>query len=145
MKFISPRTDFAFKKIFGSEESKDILISFLNAILELEGQQEIIDLTILDPYRISKIKILKDSCVDVRAKTQCGKEIIIEMQVEEQVEFKKRMMYNVAKSYVNQIDIAEGYEKLHPVIGIAITNFNVIQKNKKYINHFIFKRKRNKP
>jgi len=49
MIFINPKTDFAFKKIFGSEQSKDILISFLNALL-YDGHSIIQDLTILNPY-----------------------------------------------------------------------------------------------
>jgi predicted transposase/invertase (TIGR01784 family) len=57
--FISPKTDFAFKKIFGSPQSKDILISFLNAIL-YEGKAVIQDLTILDPYQAPQIKGLKN-------------------------------------------------------------------------------------
>ncbi len=48
MIFINPKTDFAFKKIFGSEQSKDILISFLNALL-YEARPIIEDLEILNP------------------------------------------------------------------------------------------------
>jgi predicted transposase/invertase (TIGR01784 family) len=50
MRYINPKTDFAFKKIFGSEESKEILISFLNAII-YENQEIIEDLEIIDPYQ----------------------------------------------------------------------------------------------
>ncbi|WP_347179573.1 PD-(D/E)XK nuclease family transposase, partial [Roseofilum halophilum] len=49
MQFISPKTDFAFKRIFGSQESKDILISFLNALI-YDGNPNITDLEIIDPY-----------------------------------------------------------------------------------------------
>ena len=59
MAFINPKTDFAFKKIFGSIDSKDILISFLDALL-YEGQPTIKDLEIIDPYVASKVKGLKD-------------------------------------------------------------------------------------
>ncbi len=52
MKFISPRTDYAFKKIFGSENSKEILISFLNAILDFKNENKIINLNILDPFNL---------------------------------------------------------------------------------------------
>ncbi|MFM6400461.1 PD-(D/E)XK nuclease family transposase, partial [Planktothrix sp.] len=49
MRFINPKTDFAFKKIFGSSESKDILISFLNALV-YNSEPIIQDLEIFDPY-----------------------------------------------------------------------------------------------
>ncbi len=48
MRFLNPKTDFAFKKIFGSTESREILLSFLNAILGLESPYRLSDLTILD-------------------------------------------------------------------------------------------------
>jgi hypothetical protein len=58
MIFINPKTDFAFKKIFGSEQSKDILISFLNALL-YEARPVIEDLEILNPYLAPKIRGIK--------------------------------------------------------------------------------------
>jgi predicted transposase/invertase (TIGR01784 family) len=67
MNFISPKTDFAFKKIFGSTDSKDILISFLNAIL-YGGQPTVKDLEIIDPYSASRVTGLKDTFLDVKAK-----------------------------------------------------------------------------
>ncbi len=76
--FINPKTDFAFKKIFGSKQSKDILISFLNAIVY--NEQDIIqDLVILDPYQAPRIKGIKDSYLDVKATLVDGTTVIIEM------------------------------------------------------------------
>ena len=49
MKFINPKVDYAFKKIFGSEQSKEILISFLNAII-YDGEKLIASLTIINPF-----------------------------------------------------------------------------------------------
>ena len=66
MIFINPKIDFAFKKIFGSEESKDILISFLNALI-YDSQPVITDLEILNPYVTPKIRGLKDSYLDIKA------------------------------------------------------------------------------
>ena len=80
MVFINPKTDFAFKKIFGSPQSKDILINFLNAILYQE-QDIIQDLEILDPYQAPRIKGIKDSFLDVKAVITGDKTVIIEMQV----------------------------------------------------------------
>ena len=52
MNFLDVKTDYAFKKVFGSENSKDILISFLNAIIYCENSIKIKDLTIVDPYNV---------------------------------------------------------------------------------------------
>lgn len=103
MRFINPRTDYAFKKIFGSEHSHEILISFLNALLGLRGGNAITSVDILDPYNAPKISGLKDSYLDVKVRTQSGKTIIVEMQVLNVKGFDKRILYNLAKTYANQI------------------------------------------
>ena len=61
MRFINPKTDFAFKKIFGSKESEDSLISLLNALLRLEDEHRIQKVSILDPYQVPRIKGMKDT------------------------------------------------------------------------------------
>lgn len=58
MIFINPKTDYAFKKIFGSSESKEILISFLNALI-YEGNPTIQDLEIINPNLPPKLAGLK--------------------------------------------------------------------------------------
>ncbi|HBB35979.1 MAG TPA: transposase, partial [Cyanobacteria bacterium UBA9273] len=95
--FINPKTDLAFKKIFGSKQSKDILISFLNAIVYNE-QDTIKDLVILDPYQAPKIKGMKDSYLDVKATLVDNTTVIIEMQVLNVLGFEKRVLYNAAKA-----------------------------------------------
>ncbi|HBY80809.1 MAG TPA: transposase, partial [Cyanobacteria bacterium UBA11148] len=102
MRFISPKTDFAFKRIFGSTESQDILISFLNALL-YAGEPTIEDLEIIDPYSGSKVTGLKDSYLDVKAKITGNKTVIIEMQVLNVAAFDKRVLYNAAKTYATQL------------------------------------------
>jgi hypothetical protein len=58
--FVDPRNDVAFRKIFGDENKKEILISFLNNILEFSGTvKEIMDITIQNPYQVPKLKVLK--------------------------------------------------------------------------------------
>ena len=103
MIFINPKIDFAFKKIFGSEDSKDILISFLNALI-YEAQPVINDLEILDPYLAPKIRGIKNTYLDIKAKitdAETGEQrtVIIEMQVLNIEGFEKRILYNAAKSY----------------------------------------------
>jgi predicted transposase/invertase (TIGR01784 family) len=65
--FINPKTDFAFKKIFGSEQSHGILVSFLNGIL-YAGESLIEDLEILNPYQAPRIRGVKDTYLDVKAR-----------------------------------------------------------------------------
>jgi len=138
MRFISPKTDFAFKKIFGSTDSKDILISFLNAIL-YRGEPTIKDLEILNPYSASRVTGLKDTYLDVKAKITGDKTVIIEMQVLNVAAFDKRVLYNAAKTYATQLKSGEGYWKLKPVIALTITDFVMFENQERVISHFVFK------
>ena len=138
MRFINPKTDFAFKKIFGSSENKNILKSFLNALI-YQGQPIIEDLEIIDPALSSKITGLKDTYLDVKAKINQNQTVIIEMQVLNVAAFGKRVIYNAAKTYSTQLGRGEGYSKLKPVIALTITDFEMFPNYFKVISHFLFK------
>lgn len=139
MVFINPKTDFAFKKIFGSEESKDILISFLNAML-YEGEDIIEDLEILNPYQAPKIIGIKDTYLDVKARLKGGERVIVEMQVLNVEGFEKRILYNAAKAYSIQLNRGEDYELLNPVIALTITDFQMFE-FEKMMSAFVLKEK----
>ena len=123
MKFLDVKTDFAFKKVFGGEESKDILLSFLNSLVLFAGGEVIEDLTIVDPYQIPLIKGMKDTYVDVKAKLSGGTTVIIEMQILNVQGMEQRILYNAAKAYSTQLVQGERYHLLNPVIALTITDF----------------------
>ena len=141
MRFINPKIEFAFKKIFGSNESKPILISFLNAII-YDGNPTIADLEIIEPYLASRVQYLKDSYLDVKAGLAGGATVIIEMQVLNVESFAKRVVYNTAKTYSTQLIRGEGYFKLKPVIALRITDFEILDNDREVISHFVFKEKK---
>ncbi len=89
MRFLNVRTDFAFKKVFGSEQSKNVPISFLNVIIDF-GEERVTDLTIVDPYQIPLLKGMKDSYVDVKAVLSDHTKVIVEMQVLNVERFEKK-------------------------------------------------------
>jgi predicted transposase/invertase (TIGR01784 family) len=138
MIFINPKIDYAFKKIFGSSESKDILISFLNALI-YEGNPTIEDLEIINPNLPPKLEGLKDSYLDVKAKLSDATLVIIEMQVINVQSFGKRVLYNAAKTYAFQLEAAQGYRMLKPVIALTITDFEMFPNSPQFISRFVFK------
>ncbi len=141
--FINPKTDFAFKKIFGSKKSKDILISFLNAML-YEGNAAIADLEILDPYQAPRIKGIKDSFLDVKATLQDKRTVIIEMQVLNVLGFEKRVLYNAvvgANGHSPLQNVGEDYTLLNPVIALTITDFEMFPQSPKVISSFALREK----
>ena len=137
MRFISPKTDFAFKKIFGSDQSKDILISFLNAMI-YSGNSVIQDLEIIDPYSAGDVVDLKDTYLDVKAVLEDRTTVIIEMQLWNVEAFKKRVVYNLCKTYGNQLQLGQGYFDLNPVIALTITDFKLFHSSDKVISCFYF-------
>ena len=141
MRFINPKIDFAFKRIFGSTQNTDILISFLNALL-YDGEAIIESLEIIDPSLAPPIVGLKNSCLDVKARLNDGTFVIIEMQVLNVQAFSKRVLYNAAKTYALQLTMGEFYRQLRPVIALTITDFEMFNDSQDVISRFVFKEKR---
>ncbi|WP_342272397.1 Rpn family recombination-promoting nuclease/putative transposase [Candidatus Tisiphia endosymbiont of Parasteatoda lunata] len=132
-KFLDPKNDVAFRRIFGSEKNKDILIHFINDVLELKSGDRIKEVTFLPTIQIPEIAAKKQSVVDVLCKDENGVQLIIEMQVSPQEGFEKRAQYYAAKAYSRQLNKGkeEGarYIDLKSVIFIAISD-NIIFKDK---------------
>jgi len=125
MRFLDVKTDYAFKKVFGSAQSKAILLDFLNALLNFDGER-ITDLTIVDPYQIPLVEGMKDSFVDVKAVHSNRTHVLIEMQVLNYPGLEKRVLYNAAKTYSTQLVRGDKYETLEPIIALTITaEFNM--------------------
>lgn len=123
MQFADIKNDIAFRKIFGNENKTEILISFINAVLKLEGIKQIIWIEILNPYQLPRIAGSKATILDVRAKDKAGNFYIIEMQVTDKKGLDKRITFYSARGYASQLDASENYYKLKPVIFIGILNF----------------------
>ncbi|MCC3415676.1 MAG: Rpn family recombination-promoting nuclease/putative transposase [Microcoleus sp. PH2017_29_MFU_D_A] len=138
MTFINPKTDYAFKKIFGSSDNKGILISFLNAMI-YDGNPTIEDLEIINPNLPPKITGLKDTYLDVKARLADGTLVIIEMQVLNVEFFGKRVLYNAAKTYVSQLQKGQGYGMLQPVIALTLTDFEMFENSDRVISRFVYK------
>ena len=138
MIFINPKTDFAFKKIFGSEQSHGILISFLNGLL-YDGRSTIQDLDILNPYQAPRIRGVKNTYLDVKARLVTGETVIIEMQVLNVEGFEKRILYNAAKAYSIQMQTGQDYPSLNPVIALTITDFVMFPEIEPVISRFRLK------
>lgn len=124
MRFVDVKNDVAFRKIFGNENKKVILISILNAVLGLEGQDRVRDVTLLNPYQLPRLVGEKSSIIDVKATDEKGATFIVEMQVAEPAGFDKRVLYYTSKDYAGQINSGDDYTLLRPVYFIGILNFN---------------------
>jgi predicted transposase/invertase (TIGR01784 family) len=140
MQFLDVKTDYAFKKVFGSDGSKNILKSFLNSTIEFENNQKIEDLEIIDPYNIPILKGMKDTFVDVKVRLEDKTIVIIEMQVLNHDGFEKRVLYNMTKNYSQQLQKGEQYHLLNPVIALTIVNFEMFEYEKYKSNYILLEK-----
>ena len=127
-KYLDPKVDVLFKKIFG--ENKELVISFLNSLLPLKKGQEILTIEYLSPEQVPKTPLGKNSIVDVRCIDNTGRAFIVEMQSEWSNIFRKRLLVNGSKAVVRQMDKKSRKEKaikfheVKPVYVLAVVNGN---------------------
>lgn len=122
-KFLDPKNDFAFKRIFGTEKNQDILIHFLNDMLGFRGKEKIKTVSFLKTAQDPDLAAKKQSLVDVLCSDEAGRQYIVEMQVVRTAGFEKRAQYYAAKAYSRQLNQGEKYTKLKEIIFLAITDF----------------------
>jgi len=143
MQFADPKNDLAFKKIFGDIKHKNILISFLNAVLDFKDNLAIVDLTLANTYQIPKIPDLKETILDIKATNKSGTTFIVEMQKKDLGDFTKRSLYYTSKAYIEQLPRGNDYTVLKKVYFIGILNFNIFD-NVNYISrHLIINQETN--
>ena len=121
MKYLNPKADLTFKKVFG--QHPDLVISFLNALLPLDGPgEEITHVEYLDPELVPQNPLRKDSIVDVRCRDQRGRQFIVEMQMMWTSAYRQRVLFNASKAYVSQLPKGGDYELLQPVYSLNLVN-----------------------
>lgn len=121
--FADPKTDYVFKRLFGTEEHKPLLIALLNSLLELDEAHEIAEVELLDGAQRPPVSEMKFSIVDVKCRDVRGTTYVVEMQVLNVEGFEKRVVYNVAKAYTTQLGVGAIYPSLNDVIGVSICDF----------------------
>lgn len=123
-KYLNPFTDIGFKRIFGQEFSKPLLIDFLNNLLE--GEKKIVDLKFLDKEQPAVYERDRSLIYDIYCTTDKGENIIVEMQNREQPFFKKRSIYYIAESIARQGEKGPEWRyNIKAVYLVAFLNFSL--------------------
>lgn len=134
MKYLNPKADLTFKRVFG--EHPDLVMSLLNALLPLTADQEITDIEYLPSEMVPENPLRKNSIVDVRCKDKQGRQFIVEMQMIWSPEFKQRVLFNASKAYVRQMSVGEQYELLQPVYSLNLVNEIFEPELEGYYHHY---------
>ncbi|WP_127484093.1 Rpn family recombination-promoting nuclease/putative transposase [Paenibacillus ehimensis] len=132
---LDPRNDFVFKRIFGSEENKDVLLAFLNHTFMEAGEPPLTEIVLLNPYTEKDAPYDKQSIFDIWAKTAEGKLINVEMQLFNKYDNEKRTLYYWGKRYSSQLQEGQTYKALKKCVTINILNFSFLP-NDRY--HSVF-------
>ena len=123
--YADPKTDFVFKRIFGTEAHKPLLIALLNDLLARDGTARIKSVSFLREEQRPIIEEMKSTVVDVKCEDESGSILVVEMQVLNVSHFEKRVVYNASKAYVSQLDVGNKYRELHDVYAVSICNFEL--------------------
>ncbi len=135
MQFLDPKTDVAFKKLFGDEHRKNLTISFLNSILERKEGSLITEVTFQDTANLPETIDKKRSFVDINCIDQEKNNYIVEMQVAFQKNFIPRSQYYASLVLSRQLKVKHRYGNLVPVIFVAIVDHILFKHHKNVISH----------
>ena len=102
-KFLDPKNDIAFKRIFGTEKNKDILMEMLNAVLRKQLESPIKEVKFLSTIQLPESNVRKQTILDVFCKDEKGIRYIVEMQVENTGSFSERAQHYACKAYSSQV------------------------------------------
>lgn len=120
-KYLNPKADLTFKKIFG--EHPKLVISLLNALLPLNEDERVESIEYWPAEKIPRrTQSEKDSIVDVCCHDNKNREFIVEMQMTWTNAFKKRVLLNASKAYVAQSEVGEAFQLLQPVYALNFVN-----------------------
>ena len=131
-KFLDPKNDVAFRKIFGSEKNQDILIRLLNDVIIFQENRPIKKVTFLKTVQDPDIASQKTSIVDILCEDDLGCKYIVEMQVAKTTGFEKRAQYYASKAYCSQIHVGGAYHTLKEVIFLAIADYVMFPEKQEY-------------
>ena len=132
-KYVNPYTDFGFKKLFGTEINKDLLISFINSLLH--GREVVKDLTYLNTEHLGISETDRKAVFDVYCENEKGEKILVEMQRGIQQYFKDRSLYYATFPIREQGQKGEWDYQLKAVYIIGILNFTFDKNNDNYFHH----------
>jgi predicted transposase/invertase (TIGR01784 family) len=134
-KYLDPKNDVAFKRLFGTEKNKEILVNFLNDVLCRSNIIE--EVEFLPTINIPDSAEQRVSIVDVMCRDKAGVKFIIEMQVVSTLEYLKRAQYYAARAYVGQRTKEVKYKDLKEVIFLAICNQTILPEHEHYISYHV--------
>lgn len=122
--FMDPTYDSVFKRLFGSNDQKNLSMSLINALCDLKGKDQVTTISFLNQENVPGNTLIRGgkTLVDIYCETDNKNKFIVEMQREPENELVERMLLYFAQMYIGQYDYKIGFKSLYPVIVISINN-----------------------
>ena len=133
-KYLDPKADVTFKKVFG--EHKNLVISLLNALLPLDPGKQVETIEYMTSEMVPETPFGKNSIVDVRCEETGGRKFIVEMQMEWFPDFMQRVLLNASKAYVRQLPKGDDYQLLQPVYSLNLVNHTFLPDMDGYYHYY---------
>ena len=118
-------SDLFARYLLGKNGNEDLLTDLVNSTLREFNFEEVKDLEIIDPFNLSENIELKESIIDIKAKTKNNETVIIEFQLCGNMDFLKRIFYYISKNVVNEVKEGENYNNVQKIISINLLDFNL--------------------
>ena len=131
---ITAKSDIFFRYLFGSPENEDLLVDFINAVFRDTGKKIISRATVLNPFNLKDSFNAKESILDIKAATDDGRLLNIELQVIGSSLYRKRIAYYLAKLHTSQLTTGDDYGKIVQTVGIHIVDFELENSDKNIHN-----------
>jgi len=133
---IDPKIDIAFKKVFGSQMSRELTKALINAVLQPTPWQRLEELELLNPYSDKMTLDDKLSILDIKARDDQGRLYNVEMQMVATASLTRRFLYYWSKLYSQQLTEGDEYTRLCPTISICFVNGDVFPDRDAYHSQF---------
>lgn len=131
---IDPTSDYAFKLLLGTEENKDVLLHFLNGMLQLEVP--IVELVLLNPFVPAQFQGDDHTVVDVQATDARGRIFAVEVQNRVRPSLLPRLVYTLADLFQHQIQEGAEFSSLRPVHSLWLLTENLFPAGSPWLRHF---------
>ncbi|WP_302273318.1 Rpn family recombination-promoting nuclease/putative transposase [Brachyspira aalborgi] len=118
-------SDLFARYLLGKNGNEDLLTDLVNSTLREFNFEEVKDLKIIDPFNLSENIELKESIIDIKAKTKNNETVIIEFQLCGNIDFLKRIFYYISKNVINEVKEGENYNNVQKIISINLLDFNL--------------------
>ena len=117
--------DIIFKIVFGATDDRDLLRALINALLNLSGENRILDIEILNPHVEKRYVDEKGGVLDVKARDSAGRLYNIEVQVCDEQAYVPRALYYLTRLFSEQVLRGDCYDDLNKTIGISLLDFTL--------------------